>query len=257
MIEHPTPSDAFTFAADLTSDIKVTVVIEGPGLSMIDLVEGTPLENEEGAAMPDPIAAFARAVNLGLLPAADPSRPAVVNVTDTQVDLQKKTITWEMDVSNVDPGAARILANMLVARELNWIAIVSDPAGEEINPSTLAYPAAPAALSFPVDYQPSQRRTRERFMEITLAAPPEPDTLNTLYEMLEAWTTLALLGGYSPDEKSPIECGAYPEPGILTEPVILRQDFDLVFIAHEAAFIPPLHYFARNTSVAVQQITIR
>ena len=257
MIEHPTPSEAFTFAADLTADSKVTVMIKGPGLSMIDVVAGTPLEDEEGAAMPDPIAAFAQAVNLGLLPAADPNRPSHATVTSTQIDLQNKTITWDMDVSNIAPGASRVLANMLVARGLTWISVISDSAADQIDPAALGYPGVTDATAFPIDYQPSQRRTRERYLEITLAAPPEPDTLDMLYEMLEAWTTLALLGGYAPDGTSPVEGGAFPEPGVLTEPAILRQDFDLVFIAHEAAFVPPIHYFMRNSSVAVHQITIR
>lgn len=249
MIEDMRPSENFQFQWDPRLETTLHIRIAGPGLGRLAALRDTAI-GERDAAIPDPVEVLAKAVAQEMLPAADPDKPQVFDIKARSYDARLEELCWSVEASNLDAGAARLLANLLVAREMDAIKVVAGASSAAMPPmpDTLAYPSLTETPSFDVDYRPPQRRNRERRVEITLTAPPDDAELQDLYQRFSDWTALLLLGAYAPDDRLPQNSTAFAQPAVLRDPVTIEQTFETVFFCHEAAFAPLVTCFSRQSN---------
>jgi hypothetical protein len=196
---------------------------------------------EEGP-IPDLGLLFRRAAEAGLFAGRfAPPWSAQAMVIGTEADLSVPSASWTMKLAGIDPGAFRIMWNVLQRLELEEAAITTsiDPmrtgAGKKrLDVGQLPYPGVHDAPPFTLDVEPPVRTSRDRFVQIVFERPPEDAVVDAVLATFEVWTNLLLLGGYAEDNEA--QSGVFPDSPMQYDELTVQQAFPEVFAADEAAF---------------------
>jgi hypothetical protein len=177
----------------------IRVVLRAQDVSQF---EGNAPPEEDGRPMPDPLVTFVDAAAVGMLSRANvaPWRSGA-QMLSREVDADDRCETCRIRIWNLDRGAFRVLANMLLARSPEHAEIVTESVPEGVRPSRLAldslrYPAPAGPHPFAVDYLQPDRTARERYLQISFVHSPIPKELERIYAGLDLWARLPLMGGY-------------------------------------------------------------
>lgn len=145
----------------------------------------------------------------------------------------------------MDPGALKVLVNLLLARAPERASITSAriPEGAPpLLPAALPYPAPALPPPFPVDYQMPIRSSRERFLQLTFAHSPSDAALETVYAGLDAWALLPALGGYPADSMDPQQSAAIPDPAFLLDPCTVELAFPDMFLCDDDCYAAAVNW---------------
>jgi hypothetical protein len=222
---------------------------------------------EEEAPIPDLGELFVGAVQAGLFcgPAAPPwTSAATVLANAAQPD--QRSARWVLRLAGVDPGALRIMWNVLSARALEDVALVTLHPPEEptqprerLDPARLAYPALPERLPFTLDVEPPVLSTRDRWVQVVFQRPPPDKVVDEALGALRLWMELLLLGGYPEDGVEPVDSGVFPDEPFQLDEATVQLSFPELFSADEAAFHAVVHQaLALHTrACAVEAVVVR
>jgi hypothetical protein len=207
------------------------------------------------------------AARAGLFGGADsPPWAAAAELLATDVDLDAQQVAWRIRVDRIDPGAFRIIWNLLQAMDdLAEVYLGTDdgPAAGRVrpprlDPARLAFPATYRSLPFTVSAQPAAS-SNDRSIQIVFAAPPSDAQVNATLAAFETWTTLLLFGGYAPQGMSPRDSGALPDPPFQLDGLAVEQAFPDRFVADEAAFSAVINHAVavHHAGSAVSEVIVR
>jgi hypothetical protein len=221
---------------------------------------------DEEAPRPDLGALVVRAARAGLLGGADAAPwSAAARVLDARFDLDERRASWRLLLDGVDPGAYRIIRNLLGSMDLDE-AVVSTveaqgarPDGRpRLDPGKLAYPAVYRRLPFRVDVEPPLR-SKNRAVQIVFASRPADPVADATLAACALWADLVVLGGYPEDGVHPSRSGAMPDPPFLLDEVTVEQAFPELFAADDAAFNALVNHAAavHHAGSAVSEVIIR
>lgn len=251
-----------TLTVRLSSAAEQEFLVRMRGLDVLRFEGNAPASADPDELVADPVEAFISAANLGMLggAAAPLARAAIL---DRRVDLDAATQTYRVHIAGVDPGGLRVLANMLLARDLEAVefhatlALGGAPL-EEIALSLSAYPRAPVRLPFALEIEPPERSSRDRFLQLVFAGPPTEALLSEVYNALAIWTRLLLLGGYPDRERSPRASGAFPDVAIQLDAYTIEQAFPDLFLCDEASFAAMAGYALRlhNSGAVIERVRV-
>lgn len=243
------PSSLFT---DLAAAPRQEILIRTHG-------EDVPRFDTNGEAdldvvVADPVAAFARAVTLGMF------GEARAELAGQRVEALEQS--WWLRVEDVDAGALRVLANMLLGRELSSVEMSTASVDgahpvEKIDPARAPY-RAPASLPFTLEREPPERPSRDRFVQIVFATPPAASLIEEVYGAFDAWDALLLLGGYPAPRRTPRASGAMPDPAFLLDACTVEQAFPDLFLCDEAGFVPLVEWAVRlhRTGALIDRVVV-
>ena len=204
MIEFATPSEAFRFEIDPATVSAFDVTVQGPGVALFEGNADPELAADPDAIKPDPLGFLSDCVATGFFAPANPEGPPQhLTVVHKQVDLDANLQTWSLQTENMHPGVYRILSNILVAAQMDMIAITSQTPSQASDPSGLPYPGLPQKMRFQIDYERPQILGENRSILISLQQPPTTAVLDELYQTLETWWRVPLMGAYPNDDQSP------------------------------------------------------
>ncbi len=215
--------------------------------------------------LPDPVQLFVRAAQLGMFTNArsDPWQ-STAEVLDSKVELDRRRQSWRIRVRNIDPRAGQVLANMLQARLLDRIVIKPDyTLGAAQQPTSTPkisewrFPHPHPSTSVAVDYQPSDRRSRERTVELVCKADVS-EFAETIFSGLDKWATLLMLGGYPSSDMRPYESVAVAEPAFLLDPHTIQMNFPNIFLCDENCFAALVNYaqIVHHTISPIERLVI-
>jgi hypothetical protein len=198
-------------------DVRAT----GRGLLWID--GNSPLSDRD-AVVPDPVRIFADRARSGFF------SDTTVHVNESWFDARTCEQGWTLSVESLGLGALRVLAHLLLARDVDTLDIQtrSRDAVAMIEAIPSAYPLAPSSPGF--CFEPKNDAAEARLVRIELVRPPTDDELGELYTLFEAWVDLLLLGGYPADGKLPARSGVVPVFAVLIEAAVVEQQFDEFFL---------------------------
>lgn len=204
---------------------------------------------EEEAPLPDLGELFASAARAGLFGgAAAPSWQASAEVAEADAQLDQRRARWLLRLDGVDPGAFRIIWNVLGARALDDVELATrrpPPApggpGQRLDPARLAYPGLPARLPFTLDAEPPVVATRDRSVQVVFQRAPPEAVVDEALAMLGRWMELLMLGGYPEEGQAPGESGAFPDTPFQLDEATVQLAFPDMFAADEAAFHAVVH----------------
>lgn len=227
---------------------EVLVLLQGA--AVLEL-EGNGAKGGEARPIPDPVATFVEVARRGML--GRPPEPPWLSgaeLLDRQVDLAPERQIWRVRMTNLDPGAFLVLANLLRARTPERAAITTILSSHEgVTPSGLALgelryprPFLPTSLPFPVDYKMPDRSSRERFLQVSFARNPQPSELDVICEGLDAWAQLPLLGGYPAADMKPWQSAAVGEPAFLLDPCTVEQAFPDIFLCDDDCYAAVINW---------------
>lgn len=260
MIEFASPSEAFRFEIDPMTVKTFDVLVEGSGVELIAGNTDPELLSDPDAVKPDPLTFMSDCVAAGFFVPADPASPTPnLKVLQTQSDMAAMRQTWSVQATNLHPGVFRILANVLVALQVDRVAITSETPAAANDPTALPYPPLPQGVPFQIDYKRPDILGENRSIMITLNQPPSDDTLSGIYKMLETWWRIPLMGAYPDDDQSPLESGLMPEVAYLHTPTEIYQGIEIAFACDEAAFVSCVTALHLNPAIGsdVAKVTIR
>src|SRR5262245_32512670 len=143
-----------------------------------DVLSMQPHAPDDLEALPNLGQLVVSAARAGLFGGADsPPWAAAAELLATEVDLDAQEAAWRIRLDRIDPGAFRIIWNLLGVMDLAEAYLGTDdaPAAERVRPprldlARLAYPAAYRSLPFTVS-APSML-SNDRSIQIVFAAPP-------------------------------------------------------------------------------------
>lgn len=260
MIEFTAPSDAFRFEIDPATVTSFDVSVQGPGVHLFEGNADPEMAADPYAIKPDPLTFLSRCVAAGFFAPAKPDGPPQhLTVTDTQVDLDADLQTWSLQTENLHPGVFRLLSNILVAAQMDLIAITTAKPAPASDPATLPYPGLPQDMRFPVDYERPQVLGENRSIMISLLQPPSDPVLDQLYQTLESWWRIPLMGAYPRDDQSPLMTGLMPAVAYLQTPTQIYQGLEIAFVCDEAAFVSCVTALQLGVSAnaGIAKVTIR
>ena len=199
---------------------------------------------EEEAPIPDLGDLFVRAARAGLLGgAAAPPWTARAEVLVAEVDPTEPRASWRLRLDAIDPGALRIMWNVLLARDLDEASMTTvrpkettGPLAGSLDVARLPYPGVHGPLPFRLEVEPPDRSSRDRAVQIVFQRAPPEAVVDEVLGAFGLWTELLLLGGYPEDGMEASESGAFPEPPFQLDEVTVEQAFPEHFAADEAAF---------------------
>jgi len=210
------------------------------GADVLKLAPHAPAEQE--APIPDLADLFARAARLGFFggTVAEPWG-AVAEVLASEVRLVERRASFRLRLDAIDPGALRVLWNVLGARDLEEASMRTVPKvpgkqGALLDPGHLAYPGLHRPLPFALEAEPPARSSRERAVQLVFQRPPPDEVVDEVLAALGVFTELLLLGGYPEDGQDPRDSGAFPDPAFQLDEVTVEQAFPELFAADQAAF---------------------
>jgi len=227
---------------------EVLISIEGEDVhNFKDNLQGPPPENE--LTLPDPVQAFVDAARRGMFTnSTTPPWQSGAELLKKEVDLPASKQTWRVLFRNIDPGAYRVLTNILRARLLNSISmktispIAAGPDDALIDLKGLAYPSPYQPIPFDLNYETPTRSSRDRYVHLIFAAEPDDATAAIVFAALETWTWLMLLGGYPSDDMHPKQSAAVPEPAFLLDPRTIEQPFPDVFLCDDDCYAAVINW---------------
>jgi len=217
------------------------------------------------AGVPNPVDAFVRAARLGMFARPDGNLDrSTASVASRQVLPDRSFENDSITVSHVADGAFRVLANMLLSRDLEEVAIRSQfpdtkvVTAERLFLTSLQYPAH-VPPPFLVDYEMPDRTARDRVVQLLFDREPSDECLEAAYSGFDAWTLLLMLGGYPRDDQRPSQSGAIPDKAFLVEPDTIEQAFPDVFLCDEDCFASLVNWVTHvhRSGCPVSKLTIR
>lgn len=197
---------------------------------------------EEESPIPDLGDLFLRAVQAGLFAgAATPPWSSTAEVTSAEVDLAERSARWTLWLAGIDPGALRVIWNILHTLDLDDAALftegppsVTGPKAARLDVPRLRYPCVYGRPPFGIDVEPPLRSSRDRLVQVVFENPPPEAEVDATISTMELWTRLLLLGGYA--EEGARRSGVFPDPALQLDEVTVQQGFPELFAADEAAF---------------------
>ncbi|XXY48660.1 hypothetical protein WME91_52520 [Sorangium sp. So ce269] len=218
---------------------EVTVAARGPDVLRMQ-GEATAAEDED--AVMDPVVAFVRAVELGMMDGDAPAeeRPRAV-LASVETDGAERRRTWRLEAAHLTAGVLVVLRNMLSSLDLEEAAVVTSSAPEApgappVDMSDAALPAAPRGLPFAVNVEPPERTSRGRHAQIVFASPLGRALAREVAGAFDAWTAVLNLGGYPARGRAPAASGALPEPAFQLDTNTVEQAFPDLFLCDERCF---------------------
>jgi hypothetical protein len=257
------PSIAF----DVYEGREQTLFISVTGSDVLEFEGNVEKEPDSRTrALPDPVQVFITVAQHGMF-AHPMTLPwlSTAELIDKKVYLAGRKQSWHVSLRNIDHGALLVLANMLLARQLDSIEIRSavpekkDPSGTHFTDITqLVSPVLRTDTSFRVDYEVPDRASRERVIELTFAREAE-EFAERVYAALESWAMLLMLGGYPGPKQRPYQSAALAEPAFLLEPETIQLEFPDLFLSAEDSFAAIVNYaqMADHAICPVKLLSIR
>jgi hypothetical protein len=191
--------------------------------------------------IPDPVEAFVAAARLGML-----TRPTVApwdssaKVMERHIAAGDGVAQYRIEINNLDPGALRVLTNLLRARNLTAATIRSAATGAtgstDTALATLPYPQHFKPTDFRVDYEEPVHTHKDRAIQLLFTNPPDVAQEEASYAGLAAWTMLLMLGGYPGDDQPPAQSGAAPDAPFLFDDRTIELAFPELFLCDELCF---------------------
>ena len=250
------------FVFDVRNAGTQELLVEVAGEDVLNIT-GRGGDPDDDMQMPDWVEAFARAVNLGFFGgAAHAPWDSRARVVENTFDRAARHNRWRVQVENVDPGALRVLATSLRARELDRVtlATIDAPSGARYAAlDGLALPGRYHALPFPVEDEEVVKHSKDRGIEIELAEPPDDATDERAMAALGLWVELLLLGAYAEADRDPRRSGAFPDGACWIDEVTVTETFSEAFAADDRAFDAMVNWAARlhHDGVAVRAVRVR
>ena len=244
------PEPIVSFAVLDTPTQEIAIHIRGDAAFFAELSEAAgqtepaDLRGDDSMAdaIPDPVAAFVAAAQLHMFvtPLADPQN-SDAELVSRSADPGDASVSYRLRLRNVHRGALRVLANLLVARMPEFIRMDTVKAPSHLIASgldlkSLEYPSASGHIPFPVDYEMPVRSSRDRFLQIAFARPPQPEVLKMVYSGLATWSQLPLFGAYPRQNMKPWQSSAGPSPAFLFDPYTVEQAFPDIFLCDDDCY---------------------
>jgi hypothetical protein len=238
-----------TLTVCLSSAPEQELLVRVRGADVLRFEGNAPAGANPDEFVTDPVDAFVRAANLGMLGGAVPTL-ANASILDRRVDLDAATQSYHARITGIDPGGFRVLVNMLLARDLEAVELSTTLAHggaplKEREISLSPYPPVPDLLPFALEIEPPERSSRDRFLHLVFAIPPSEALQSEVYCALALWTRLLLLGGYPNRGQSPRESGAFPDVAFQLDTYTIEQAFPDLFLCDEASFAAIVGYALR------------
>jgi hypothetical protein len=192
------------------------------------------------AVRPDVVQVFCDCANLGVFSGRPQSaaRPSS-RIVSREVDIEGRVQSWRVELREVDPGALRVLLNVLRALDLERIELATAspqaPGAAALDPRSLPYPGVAESLPFGVEWETPEKSTAPRTLRIVFAREPDDRLVDEACDALQRWSLLMALGGYAPDDREPFDSGALPDVPFQSDAFTVEQSFE-VFVCDEAAF---------------------
>jgi hypothetical protein len=216
------------------------LVIEARGPDVALFVSGSVVGDADPETFPDPVELFLAAVNEQMFPGpVGKGCTCRATLIDRSVDRADGAGAWRLRLEGVHPGCLRVLANLLAARELDAASIhgaSADTRARPLDPMSVLYPPARSTLAFVVEREDAIRAFRDRLVQIEFVSPPPDDVVDRLFDTLDVWTKVMLLGGYPPEDMEPRESGVFPDGPILLDERTVQHAFPEAFQCDESAF---------------------
>ena len=244
----------------------LVVAVAGPDVAWM---EGSrdPAADESENAVPDVVELWVRAIRMGLLGGTSAAPAHCAAAVEARPQAERGARRWMVRVDWVDWGAFRILRNLLLARELDRVAVTTiaeDDASRARDPQPLEldatpFPQMPRNLPFPVERFDPVKASRDRSVHVVFASPVDDETCDAAVEALDLWAQLIVWGGYPVPGMDPRRSGALPDGAILYDEVTVVQTFKEAFAADDAAFQAVLSYAAAlaGRGHAISQVALR
>jgi hypothetical protein len=212
--------------------------VRGEGVSEIE-TNAPENPSDPDALTPDPILFLQKCCRMGFFSAAN-APSLVFDVIENRAKVALQEQHWRIHMSGVKFELLRVFCNVLLGRNFDSIQIESeDSAGNHSD--WLNVPESYAGLTtdqFELDYEEPFRAYRDRSVKVHLRDRPSDDQLSRIYEIIELWNGLLLLGAYPPGGCDPKWSGAAPDVASIVEPRLIEQTFPEIFMCNEAAFAP-------------------
>jgi hypothetical protein len=238
--------------------------IRARGRDVLRLEPYAPPDDE--APRPDLGALIVRAARAGLLGGAGAAPwSAAAKVLDARFDLDERRASWRLLLDGVDPGAYRIIRNLLGAMDLDEAVIATaeipgtrPDATPRLDLGKLAYPAVFRRLPFRLEVEPPLR-SNNRSVQIVFASRPPDAVADATLAACDLWSELVVRGGYPEDGVHPSRSGAMPDPPFMFDEVTIEQAFPDLFAADDAAFNAIVNHAAavHHAGVAVSEVLVR
>jgi len=238
---------SLTFAVHDSTTQEVMITVKGPDvLEFESNRQQRPKDRER--PLRDPVAVVVDAARLGMF--AGPTAPpwdSGAELRTKEVDLVEKRQTWRVAWRNIDPGVFRVLVNILRSRHLENIEIntISRDAAiprSYIDLLKLPYPVPRASAPFILDYEMPDRTGRNRYLQICFAREPDDAETEAVFDALDKWTWLLMLGGYPGENMDPSQSGAAPDPAFLVDSRTVEQAFPDLFLCDDDCYAAVINY---------------
>jgi hypothetical protein len=233
----------------LVDDAAVDLVIGVSGADVARFQSRRPREElEDDGALPDPVELFIEAVNRQMFcDPADPDGRSAARLAQRVFDEAHQAQHSWVSLERMHRGGFRVLHNLLLARELDQISVKAAGRTQHatrLDPDELPYTPLRSELPFSVVREDSNRSFRDRLLHVEFASPPTDADIDSVFETLELWCDLLLLGAYAPEEVPPRESGVTPDGPLLLDEVSIELAFPDAFIADDAAFDGIINHLA-------------
>jgi hypothetical protein len=227
----------------------LVVSVAGPDVAWMD-GSRDPAADESENAVPDVVELWVRAIGAGLLGGTSAAPAHCAAAVKARPQAERGARRWIVGVDWVDWGAFRILRNLLLARELDRIAVTTLADGDmsrareepPLEVETTPFPHMPGNLPFAVERVDPVKASRDRSVQLLFASPVDDETCDAAVEALDLWGQLIVWGGYPVPGMDPRRSGALPDGAILYDEVTVAQTFTEAFAADDAALQAVVSY---------------
>lgn len=218
---------------------EVCIVVRGPDVLRIEDGE---LRGKNEDALIDPVAAFVRAITLGMMDGDIPveQRPhAILMGVETNPAESKRV--WLLNATHLMGDSIVVLRNMLASLCLESASIFTTRTTEAtgttfIGINNVGVPAMPRRLPFQVDIDRPERMSRNRYVQLIFASPLSYELAREIANAFDAWIAVLNLGGYPVPERTPADSGALPAPAFQLDELTMEQAFPDLFLCDERCF---------------------
>jgi hypothetical protein len=220
----------------------LVVDVAGPDVARFD-GNRPPGHDDPEEALPDIVALWAQAVDVGLLggPSTAAGAGRATLRSSTVKELHQR---WELEIDAIDWGALRVLRGLLASCELDTASMktlrLEEPSLRERTFVAVASLELPSFRDkpprFPVHRRVVTKSTQARFARISFVARPVDILVDTAIAALDVWAELVLRGGYAADDQAPGESSGFPGGAMLYDERSVAQSFPDLFLASSDAF---------------------
>ncbi|HKD07241.1 MAG TPA: hypothetical protein VKB79_15160 [Bryobacteraceae bacterium] len=239
------PTINFTVQDSHEQEVLITVI----GSDVLEFEgnrQGPPARGQR--PLRDPIEVVVDAARRGMF--ANPDTPpwtSTAELRSKDVSAVQTRQTWRVGFKHVDLGVFRVVMNILRSRFLDRIDIstIAPEAGmgrSQIDLWNLRYPSIRQSTPFLLDYEMPDRTCRDRYLQIGFAKPLSNGITKAVFDALDNWTWLLMLGGYPGDNIHPTQSSAAPEPAFLVDPNTIEQAFPDLFLCDDDCYAAVINY---------------